>query len=234
MTTPHIVSVQVGLPRSLGTADAADPMDRPWTTGFFKEPVAGPVVVGPTGLNGDGQADLVNHGGPNKAVLAYAAAHYPGWREELGRDDLPYGGFGENLTLAGLDESAVCVGDVWAAGDVLFEVSQPRQPCWKLARRWRVKDLALCVQRNGRSGWYFRVLRPGELSANVPLVLRDRPAPEWTVARANRLMHHDKHDLAAAAALLAVPALSASWRAALSGRLAKAAPPDELRRLAGG
>lgn len=213
-----IRSVQVGQPRSLGTPGAADPHDRPWTTGFFKEPVAGPVSVTAAGLAGDGVADPVNHGGPDKAVLAYSADHYPGWAAELGRADLPFGGFGENLSVAGLTEAGVCVGDVWAVGAVRLEVSQPRQPCWKLARRWRVRDLPARVVESGRSGWYLRVRAGGTLAAGDSMTLVARPNPDWTVARANRVMHFHKYDPDESAALAAVPGLSASWRESLGRR----------------
>ena len=216
---PGVVSVQVGRPRALGTPGAADPFDRPWTTGFFKEPVGGPVAVGPLGLAGDGVADPVNHGGPDKAVLAYPAGHYPGWRAELGLPDLPLGGFGENLSVAGLAEADVCVGDRWRVGSATLEVTQPRQPCWKLSRRWRVKDLSARVVETGRSGWYLRVVEPGEVAAGQGVVLVARPNPSWTVARANRVMHFGKYEPDESAALAAVPELSASWRAELLRRV---------------
>jgi MOSC domain-containing protein YiiM len=94
MGIPLLLSIQVGRPRAYGREGADDPMDRPWQTGFFKEPVEGSRWLGQTNLAGDGQADLVNHGGPDKAVLCYAAAHYPGWRSELAKPDLPHGAFG--------------------------------------------------------------------------------------------------------------------------------------------
>ena len=126
MSTPLLVSIQVGLPRAYGMADADDPMDQPWQTGFFKLPVDGPRWLGRTNLAGDGQADLVNHGGPDKAVLSYAASHYPAWREQLEKPDLPYGAFGENFTIEGLAEETVCIGDRYALGQAIVEVSQPR------------------------------------------------------------------------------------------------------------
>src|SRR5690606_18685860 len=108
--------------------------DRPWTTGFFKEPTLGPVWLGRTNLEGDGQADLVHHGGPDKAVLAYSADHYAAWREVLNNPALPFGAFGENFTIEGLKEADVCIGDTWKVGDeATIQLSQPRQPCWKLA-----------------------------------------------------------------------------------------------------
>src|SRR5687767_11580334 len=123
--TARLVSIQVAMPANFGRADATDPHDRPWRTGYFKSPVAVRVFVGQSGLAGDGQADLENHGGIDKAVLAYSAEHYPLWCAELGLAKMPPGGFGENLTVVGLDESAVCIGDVWQCGPVELEVSQP-------------------------------------------------------------------------------------------------------------
>ena len=175
--TATLYSVQVGMPRSYGSEDAFDPHDKPWMTGFFKTPVEGPVFVGSTNLVGDGQADLKNHGGVDKAVLAYSADHYPKWRDELRLPDMPCGAFGENLTIAGLSEQSVCIGDLFRLGEVLFEVSQPRQPCWKLARRWRMHELTGLVVNNGRSGWYLRVLSEGSVEAGMPVTLIERPNP---------------------------------------------------------
>src|ERR1700691_466460 len=107
-----LYSVQIGIPTSYGFEDAVDTHDKPWTTGFFKTPIEGSVFVGTTNLVGDGQADLKNHGGVDKAVLAYSAEHYPKWREDLHIPDLPFGAFGENLTIVGLTEESVCIGDI--------------------------------------------------------------------------------------------------------------------------
>jgi MOSC domain-containing protein YiiM len=218
--TPTLLSIQVGMPRTHGVPGAEDPFDRPWTSGFFKEPVPGAVRVTQAGLVGDGVADRVNHGGPDKAVLVYSADHYPGWADELGVRPLPVGAFGENLTALGLTEDDVCIGDEWACGEVRFEVSQPRQPCWKLARRWRIKNLPARVVDSGRSGWYLRVLAEGEIVAGLPFTLVHRPNPEWTVRRAHRVMHDSKDDTAENAALMAVPGLSFSWVETLRGRVA--------------
>lgn len=216
----YLKSIQIGLPRQFGTDSAADPMDRTWTTGFYKDPVTGPIRMTTTNLDGDGQADLENHGGRDKAVLAYSEAHYDYWRTTLNIPTLPFGAFGENLTIAHLTEATVCIGDIWTVGDeVVVQVSQPRQPCWKLARRWRVKTLALQVQQNGYTGWYFRVLNEGMVDSGMPMTLLDRPYPDWTVERANRVMHHDTHDLHTAAELAALPLLAASWQLTLNRRV---------------
>ncbi len=224
MSDPVLRSIQAGLPQERGAPEAADPNDRSWVTGFYKTPVVGPVRLRSDNLDGDGQADLENHGGRDKAVCVYSADHYGYWREALGFDELPFGAFGENFTVAGLVEDDVCIGDVWRVGDAagdgaVVEVSQPRQPCWKLARRWRVKTLAAQVVENGRTGWYFRVVHEGVVAAGMSLTLVERPWPQWTVARANQVGHHKKDDVVVAAELAAVPQLSASWRGWLMRRV---------------
>jgi MOSC domain-containing protein YiiM len=169
-------------------------------------------------IAGDGQADLQNHGGPDKAVLAYSADHYPLWRNELPQLDLRPGGFGENLTIRGITEHDVCIGDVWSAGDVLLEVSQPRQPCWKLARRWKLNDLPRRVVQTGRSGWYLRVLREGTIEPNADFTLVERRHSRWTVARVAQVFYGKHADPAAQHSLAQLDELSASWRAALKAK----------------
>jgi MOSC domain-containing protein YiiM len=228
-----LLSIQVGMPHTVGQRDAADPMDQLWTTGFFKHVIAGPVWLGSLNLNGDGQADLQNHGGPEKAVNVYPSEHYSYWEQTLGLTNLPSGAFGENFTTRGILESDVCIGDVFEIGDALVQVSQPRQPCWKLARRWRMKDLALRVQDTGRTGWYFRVMREGLVQPATTLTLIERPFPEWTVATANTVMHHRTEDREAARSLQACRLLSERWRATLSKRVASAVVGNSTARLFG-
>jgi MOSC domain-containing protein YiiM len=211
VSPPILHSIQVGAPRSYGFEDAVNTHDKPWTTGFFKAPVEGPVFVGTTNLVGDGQADLKNHGGVDKAVLAYSADHYPKWREELRMPDMPCGAFGENLTIIGSSEESVCIGDIFRIGQVIFEVSQPRQPCWKLARRWRMHELTGLVVRNGRSGWYLRVMEQGWIDTQMPVTLIERPNPAWSIAHANEIMHHRRTDLRMTLELANVPGLADSW-----------------------
>ena len=228
----RIVSLRIGQPRAYGTEGAAHPFDRPWVSAIAKEAVDRPIWLGPEGFEGDGVADRSVHGGPEKAVLVGAAEHLPFWRELLGREDLGPGAFGENLVIEGAIEADVCIGDSFAMGEALVQISQPRQPCWKQARRWRRKDLALQMQRTGRTGWYLRVLREGHVAPGDELRLVERPLPQWTVARANEVMHGRPADRAAAAALAELPQLAPTWRESLR-RLAADAAGDGARRLVG-
>jgi len=216
---PKIISIQVGLPQQLEEPQAEDGHAVSWRSAIYKQPVNGPVWAGKTDLAGDAQADLRVHGGPDKAVYAYPSEHYPTWLAELGLPEMPYGAFGENLTVAGLLEEEVCIGDVYRAGDVQLQVSQPRGPCWKLARRWGVKDLAARFSRSGRTGFYLRVLQEGYLSPGLGLELVERPAPQWSVLQAHRLLEGARLDPQAAAALSELPELSERSRHDLKKQL---------------
>ena len=211
-TIPRLLSIQVGLPRTIQSPD------RSWTSGIFKTAVSGPIILGETNLFGDGQADLENHGGPDRAALAYAADHYEVWNAELGRNDLPFGWFGENLTISGLDERSVCIGDVYSIASARVQVSQPRQPCWKLARRTGLNDLPARVVETVRGGWYLRVLEPGTIESGASVVLLDRPQPDWPVARAFEIALRHREDRAANLALSRLPELSTGWREAARHR----------------
>lgn len=220
----HVRSIQVGISRSYGTEGAEDTLERPWTSAIAKQPVTGAVWIGRQGVAGDMQADRRVHGGPDKAVLAYAAAHYPAWREQLERVDLGPGWFGENLTIEGAAEPSVCVGDRLAIGPARLEVSQPRGPCSTLNRRFGRRDMVKLVQQSHRYGWYLRVLTEGWVEAGMPVVLHDRPYPQWTVQVATEVMAQRAEREEERKRLAACPALSASWRGTL---LAAAPAPTE-------
>ncbi len=203
-----------------------------WQTALFKEAVRGSVCVRFLGLDGDGQADLESHGGLDKAINAYPSEHYQYWLDELGLACEP-GAFGENFSSDGMIEAEVCVGDIYRVGELVVQVSQPRQPCWKIARRWGVKKLALFVQQTGKTGWYYRVLKEAQVSAPDVVELIDRPYPQWTIDRVNQIMYRDKRDWQAAYDLSQCSALSESWKVTLSSRAAKQQCHSELPRLYG-
>ena len=207
----RLISIQVGTPRSVGTPGAENRMEREFTSAIWKSPVNGPVHLGPLGLAGDAVADTRVHGGPDQAVLMYAAAHYPRWERELGWAAEP-GAFGENLLVDGLDEDSACIGDVYQIGPVRLQVSHPRQPCATLARRHQIPDMIAIVRQNGRSGWYLRVLIEGPLEADLPIRRLDQPNPEWSIRRAARAMLTRDRNPAEAAGLAGCRGLSNGWR----------------------
>lgn len=227
-----VTKIFVGMPRELGTPGAEDSDDQPWYSGFLKTEVTGPVFLGKINLEGDGQGDRVHHGGVDKAVCCHASIHYEAWRKELNMPELTLGSFGENFAIDGAVEADVCIGDVWRVGEAVTQISQPRQPCWKLARRWRVRNLPRLVQQSGRYGWYLRVLTEGLVAPNTPIVLVERPNPGWTIARANKIMHGGDRG-PDAAGLAALPELSKSWRVTLNNRLKEGVEPDAAKRLEG-
>jgi len=166
-----VLSVQVGRPRDVEWRGEVV------NTGIFKEPVHGPVIVHWLDLDGDEQADLTVHGGANKAVYVYPSEHYPLWRKELPELEFPFGAFGENLTVDGLLEDDVRLGDQLRIGTAEFVVTQPRMPCYKLAVRFNRTDMLKRLLRSGRTGFYLRVLEEGVLTAG--------DAIQWTRAQAD-------------------------------------------------
>jgi MOSC domain-containing protein YiiM len=210
---PHISKLLIGSPEN--HAPSGEPE---WITAIFRRPVDGAVLCTKTGLEGDRVANPRFHGGPEKAVLCYAASNYPKWREELGYR-MEAGGFGENLCIEGQDESNVCVGDVYRMGDAEVQVSQPRGPCATLARRWAMPSLVKMVRENHRSGWYVRVLREGSIVAGQAVELVERPQPKWTVARTAHVNYSRNRQLSDLRELYELPELSTAWKADLGKKL---------------
>jgi MOSC domain-containing protein YiiM len=218
----------------------AVPYARPGTrSAIAKRPQGGTVRAGPLGLDGDEQGDPRHHGGPEKAIHLYSLDHYPAWRADLAGHPAALamlaapGAFGENLAVAGLDESTVCIGDAWRIGSALLEVSQARQPCWKLDVRFGVPGMARRVQETGCTGWYCRVVEPGEIAAGALPRLERRPHPAWPLARLLRLLFHEMRDRAALAEAAALPELSERARALLARRLASGVVEEWAPRLDG-
>lgn len=162
---------------------------------IHKQPAAGPVRVTWLGLEGDEQADLTVHGGPDKAIHHYPYDHYAYWREAIGEHRLlgGQGAFGENISTRGMLETDVCIGDRWRLGTALVEVAQGRQPCWKLDHRFDGAKVMATVVRTRRSGWYYRVLEEGEVEAGTAMELLERPYPAWSVARVFGLLIAGDH-----------------------------------------
>ena len=209
-------AVNVGMPAFLGMHRG-----RPIQSGIAKRPVTATVELwlSATGLQGDGQADLIDHGGPDKAVYAYPSEHLPVWAAELEDPHLGPAPFGENLSTAGWTESDVCIGDRWRWGDALLEVCQPRWPCFKLAMHRKRGDISARMKDTGRTGWYLRVLEAGAVPVAGPITIPERHPAGVTVlavhegARPGHLSPDAIHEL------LTVRALADEWREMLSRRL---------------
>lgn len=182
-----------------------------------KRALEGRRAVGALGIAGDEQADLSVHGGPDKAIHHYPRDHYGWWAETIGDHALlqDAGAFGENISTSGLTESAACIGDRYRLGSALVEISQGRQPCWKLGHRFGIATLPATVVTSRRGGWYYRVIEDGAVGAGDALELMERPLPDWSVERVFHLLigGAGKREPAALRALAAMDLLAANWRA---------------------
>ena len=210
-------SVNVGQPRTESRV-ASQESREPMTSAIWKDPVTGPVWLDTNGLHGDRVADTTVHGGPWRAALMYSSDHFPRWRREWQRKDVAAGDFGENLTVRGIQESTVCLGDRFEVGEALVEVTSPRGPCWKLARRHGVADLVAIVKANHRHGWYLKVLKPGWIEAGQDVALVDRPYPQWTIDRVGRVRWDKSTSEDETQLLVNCPALIPDWREYLRQR----------------
>lgn len=202
----NLVSIQAGLPREV------EWRGRIVKTGIFKEPVNGPVMVRSLNLDGDRQADLSVHGGPDKALYGYPVEHYEFWRNEFPEMDLPYGMFGENLTTRGLLENEANIGNHYRVGGAELVVTQARLPCYKLGIKFGRDDILKRFLMSRRSGMYFRVVGEGEIRAGDEIRLVSRDHNNVTVADMVRVFAFDKNDLETLRRIMEVPALPESWR----------------------
>lgn len=189
------------------------------TTGIFKRPVEGRVMLRAGNLDGDGQADLENHGGACKAVYLYPFEHYADWARELGRDDFTFGQFGENFTVEGMLEGDIHIGDQFQVGEATIEVTQPRVPCSKLAMKMGIADFPKRFLASDRTGFYCRVLGEGNVGSGDAVTALNAPSQRMSVQAVNRLMFRDKADLEGAMAALHLLALAPGWRAIFEKRL---------------
>ena len=212
-----IISLNVGRPRLILSNGQAI------STGIYKTPAGGRVMLRTLNLDGDRQADLTVHGGPEKAAYAYPAEHYGYWREELPGAELPWGMFGENFTTEGLDERSVHVGDRFRVGAAEVTVTQPRMPCHKLAVKFGRADILKKFLASGRTGFYFSVQREGEVGAGDEIELIGRDGNGVTVADITRLYVRDGSDVETMRRAVAVEALPEMWRDHFRQRLAESA-----------
>src|SRR6266436_8320057 len=199
--TPQLLSVNVGLPR-----------DVPWQgktvyTGVWKQPVPGPVMVRRLNIDGDGQGDTNGHGGEQRAVLVYQIQSYEHWQRHFGREDFSYGQFGENLTVDGLPDDEVCIGDRYGIGEAEFEVTQPRVTCYRVGLRLGAPELSALLVSHHRPGFYMRVLREGRIRAGDRIVKARTGPGALSVAEVDALLYLPGRDRAKLRAAVRIPAL---------------------------
>jgi ferredoxin-NADP reductase/MOSC domain-containing protein YiiM len=212
----RLLSVNVGLPR-----------DIPWQgktvhTAVWKAPVQGPRVVRRLNIDGDGQGDLLGHGGEHRAVFVYQMDSYRFWQSELGRNDFGYGQFGENFTVDGLADREVCIGDRYRIGSALFEVTQPRVTCYRVGIRMNEPQMPALLVGRGRPGFYLRVLKEGDVEAGDEIVQVGTGPERMTIFEINALLYMPGHPSSGLERALRIPALSAGWRRSLEALLAQA------------
>lgn len=210
-----LLSVNVGLPRQVISKGKVV------TTGIFKYPVEGPVRIRTLNLDGDRQADLTVHGGIHKAVYAYPVEHYEYWRRELPEVEFPWGMFGENLTTEGLLESDVHIGNRFQIGSAQLIASQPRLPCYKLAVKFGRDDIIKRFLDSRRTGFYFAVVKEGEVNAGDSIELISSDANKIAVSEITRLFLDGKDDVAALKRALQLEALPDSWKKHFEHQLEK-------------
>jgi ferredoxin-NADP reductase/MOSC domain-containing protein YiiM/ferredoxin len=210
---PRLLSVNVGLPRDVVWKQ------RTVRTGVWKHPVTGPCRVGRLNLEGDGQGDLAGHGGEHRAVFVYQIESYRYWQEQLKRNDFSYGQFGENFTIEQLADDAVCIGDRFQIGSALFEVTQPRVTCYRVGIRMNEPRMASLLTSSGRPGFYFRVLREGEVAAGDEIVKVGGAAERMTVAEINALLYLPPHPRDRLERALRIEALAHGWRGSFEALL---------------
>jgi ferredoxin-NADP reductase/MOSC domain-containing protein YiiM len=219
MTVPPVLlSVNTGLPRNVTW------QGKTVYTGVWKHPVDGPAMVRRLNIDGDGQGDLNGHGGEQRAVLVYQVQSYRHWQQYLGRGDFEYGQFGENLTVDGLADDEVCVGDRYRIGEAEFEVTQPRVTCYRVGLRLGEPELPALLVSHRRPGFYMRVLREGRIAAG-DRIIRTRTGPgALSVAEADALLYLSGRDPARLRAAVRIPALSPGWQQSFRDLLADGDP----------
>ncbi len=210
---PSLLSVNVGMPQNV------DWQGRTVFTSVWKNAVQGPRMVRRLNVDGDGQGDLAGHGGEHRAVFVYQIDSYHYWQRELGRDDFTPGQFGENFTIDGLSDEAVCIGDRYRIGKALFEVSQPRVTCYRVGIRMNEPRMAALLVAHNRPGFYFRVVEEGEVEAGDEIVQVATGQERMSVSEVNALLYKPGHSHDQLERALRIPSLSAGWRASFQALL---------------
>lgn len=212
----QLLSVNVGRPQNVGWEG------RTVYTGIWKHPVEGPRMVRRLNIDGDGQGDLAGHGGEQRAVLVYQIQSYQHWQTHFGRNDFSYGQFGENLTVDGLADDEVCIGDRYRIGEAEFEVTQPRVTCFRVAMRLGEPELPALLVSHHRPGFYMRVIQEGHIQAGDPIVKTRTGPAALSVADTDALLYLPGRDAKKLQTAVQIPALSPGWQQSFNDLLSGA------------
>src|SRR5690554_2384373 len=205
MNTFEVLSINVGKPQEYMY------QDKLVSTAIWKSAIDEPVMLSSTNIAGDGQADLINHGGLDKAVMVYSYEHYGYWEQHL-QQKLAYGAFGENVTIEGLTEHDVCIGDTFQWGEAIVQISQPRYPCYKLSIRHGLPEIPQLVLDTGFTGYYVRVLKPGIVSKDAPFQQLEKHSMGVSVSTVSEAFKDKRTPAEVIREIMAVDVLSESWK----------------------
>jgi len=210
-----VLSVQIGKIKIIKDESMKE---KQWETGSFKKPVSSQIDVTTMGVKGDEISDLIHHGGIHKAVFANSYLNYPTWSEFLNKENLEFGSLGENITFSHIKEEDVCIGDIHQIGEVILEVSQPRQPCWKLSKMHNTDNVKEHIYETNRTGWYYRVVQEGTISKDDSVVLVRRIKDAISIYHANEILKEPSKYEKKAKQLINLDVLSQAFKDSLIKR----------------
>ncbi|MDO5046292.1 MAG: MOSC domain-containing protein [Campylobacter sp.] len=214
-----VKALLLGKVRTYGDINATDSLNKIWQSAIFKTATNNEIYADKFGFHGDEVADKRHHGGAEKAIFANSYENYPAWSEFLGLKNLPFGAMGENLTVSGMHENEVCIGDIHKIGSLVLQVSQPRKPCFKLSKRWMNAGVAKEIFRSGLSGWYYRVLEAGACKAGDKVQVVQKDKTSMSVMEVNRLFYSPKDDMNLMDKFMSLDSLSSGWKEDIIKRL---------------
>ena len=214
-----VVSIQKGKVAQYGDPLKKTFEEKYWQTASYKEPTLKPMFVSFNGMDGDEVADKAHHGGLDKAIFANSYENYPHWERYLHVSPLPMGALAENLTLSGVHESTVCLGDIHHIGSVVLRVSQPRKPCWKIAKRWNSINFTEEIFTSGLTGWYYQVLQEGLLCKGDTVFLQEKGKGTVSILEANHAFKDPELHKQCLEKILSIPFLAPSYLESVNKRL---------------
>lgn len=214
-----ILSVQVGRAKTYGDAQSKDFLEKEWQSASFKEVSHTPLFAHFTGFFGDEVADTVHHGGVDKAIFANSYENYAHWASFLEQKSLPFGALAENLTITGLHEQSVMLGEVHQIGTAILQVSQPRKPCWKISRRWNHIAFTNEIFTSGLTGWYYKVLQEGLIGSDDEIKVIQQKTPQISILKANEAFREPEKYKSILETILDIPSLASSYQESIVKRL---------------